>query len=148
MSFTQNSKFLRLSGAIAAATTDVTNLTSVDMTGYEAATIVVGVGTVAATAVTSVKLQASSDDGGSDAWSDLEGTSISIADSDDDTLVVMEVIQPQKRYLRPYVGRGTATAAFDGIWCIQTGPKSGAVTQSTSDVSSIERHLTPDEGTA
>jgi len=148
MQLAENAKFLRLSGAIAAATTDVTNMTSVDMKGYDSVTILACADAITASAVTSIKVQQSSDDGSADDWSDLEGTSVSIADDADNTMSIVEVIKPQKRYVRLYIDRGTANAAFEGVYAIQFGPKSGPVTQSTTDVATLESHLTPDEGTA
>lgn len=148
MNLSKNAKFLRLSGAIAAATTDVTNMTSIDMLGYQSVTLLVSAAAITSGAVTAVKKQQSSDDGSSDAYSDLEGTAVSIADTSDSTLTVLEVSNPQKRYLKPVITRGTQNAAFESVLAIQTGPKLAPVTQSTTHVTILEFHHAPDEGTA
>jgi hypothetical protein len=145
---TENEKFLRLSGAIAAATTDVTNMTSVDMVGYNSLTLMVSAAAITTGAVTKVKMQQSSDDGVADGYSDLEGTSVTIADDSDNKMVVLEVKDPQKRYLKPVITRGTQNAAFEGVFAIQIGAKVLPVSQSTTHVTITELHQAPDEGTA
>lgn len=147
-SLSENAKFLRLSGAIAAATSDVTNLTSVDMKGFNSVTLLVSASAITSGAVTSVKVQQSSDDGSTDGWSDLAGSSVTIADDSDSTMTVVEIVQPQKRYVRPYIARGTQNASFEAIHAILTGPKTAPVTQSTTHVTIMEIHSSPAEGTA
>ena len=148
MNLSKNAKFLRLNGAISAATTDVTNMTSIDMLGYQAVTLLVSAAAITSGAVTTVKMQQSSDDGVADGYSDLEGTSVSISDASDSTLTVLEIANPQKRYLKPVITRGTQNAAFEGVFAICTGPKVAPVTQSTTHVTILEFHHAPDEGTA
>lgn len=142
---TENAKFLRLSGAIAAATTDVTNMTSIDMLGYNSVTLLVSAAAITSGAVTSVKMQQSDDDS---TYADLEGSAVAIADTYDSTMAVLEVKDPRKRYLKPVITRGTQNAAFEGVFAIQTGPKTVPVTQSTTHVSILELHHAPAEGTA
>lgn len=144
----ENAKFLRLSGAISAATSDVTNMTAVDMTGYKSLTLMVSAAAITTGAVTKVKMQASSDDGSSDAYSDLEGSSVTIADTSDNTMTILEIANPQKKWLKPVITRGTQNAAFEGVFAIQTGAKVLPVTQSTTHVTITELHHAPDEGTA
>lgn len=144
----ENAKFLRLSGAIAAATTDVTNMTSVDMRGFTGLTLLVSAAAITSGAVTAVKLQQSDDDGSSDAYSDIEGSALSIADDSDSKMTVLEIVNPQKRYVKPVITRLTQNAAFESVLAIQTGPKTSPVTQSTSHVAASELHHAPGEGTA
>ncbi len=70
----------------------------VDMQGYEGVVAVVEMGTIAATAVTSIKWQQSDTTTAAD-FSDLEGTGIDIADDDDDEIFVSELYRPTKRYV-------------------------------------------------
>jgi len=148
MTFTENSKILRHSASVAAGTTDVEPSNGIDMTGFESVTFLASFGAIVATAVTSVKAQQSSDDGVADAWSDLEGTSISVADDDDDQVVALEIVNPSKRYVRCVVDRGTANAELDGIVALISGPKVAPVTHDSSTVVGSEVHATPAEGTA
>lgn len=144
----KHAKFMRLSGPISAATTDVTNMTSVDMKGYRSCTLMVACNAITTGAVTSVKAQQSSDDGSTDAYSDLAGSSVTIADTADNTLVLLEVTEPRKRYLNFVIDRGTQNASFDGVYAILTGPQNEPVTQSTTHVTISELHASPAEGTA
>lgn len=147
-SFSENNKIVRVSNAAAAATTDITS-SAVDMTGFNSCTFLVPFGTITAGAVTSVKVQQSSDDGVSDGYSDLEGTSVTVADDDDNKIAQIEVVKPAKRYLKCIVDRGTQNAVVDGIIAVLSNSDSGPVsTHSTIITAGREIHETPDEGTA
>ena len=141
------SKKTRVSNAVAAGTTDI-NSSSVDMANFEGVVFDVFFGTLTSTAVTSIKLQQSSDDGVSDAFSDLEASSVTVADDDDNQQAVAEVWRPQKRYVRCVVDRGTANAVVDAIGATQYQPR---VLPTTDDASTIVGRVvltSPDEGTA
>lgn len=137
--------------SIAATTTDCaagqTTITSsaIDMQGFESVCFIVPVGTVATSAVTSFKMQQSSDDGATDNYSDVAGTSITIADSADDKLKYLDVVRPGKRYLKVVVSRATADATLGGIIAIQGRARTRPPTQGT-DVAG-EQWTTPAEGT-
>ena len=81
-----------------------------------------------------------------DAWSDLEGSAITVADDDDNQLFACDVVRPQKRYVRAVVDRGTANATVDGIIAQQYGPKAIPTTQPAT--TTVETNISPDEGTA
>ena len=75
---------LSLAKAATAAGTDDTLLTSaINMAGYEGVLFFTTFGTITATAVTSIKVQQSSDDGVADAYGDLAGTAVAVAADDD-----------------------------------------------------------------
>ena len=88
------SKLTRVSNAVAAGTTDI-NSSSVDMTAHDGVLFVVAFGAITATAVTSIKAQQSSDDGVADAWSDLAGTAVTVADTDDNKLAYAYLLTPK-----------------------------------------------------
>ena len=117
----------------------------VDMQGYEGVVAVVEMGTIAATAVTSIKWQQSDTTTSAD-FSDLEGTGIAIAADDDDEIFVSELYKPTKRFVRLVVSRGTANAALRAATYIQYKARSAPVTQGT-DVTT-ELSVGPAEGTA
>src|SRR5690606_8543355 len=94
--------------------------------------------------VQSAKLQQSSDDGDTDDYSDLEGSSITIADDDDNGLVTLDIKRPQKRYLKCVVSRATQDSAVDGIFALQYGARTLPITNGELH----EQHGAPDEGTA
>jgi hypothetical protein len=109
---------------------------------------VVAFGAITATAVTSIKLQQSSDDGAGDAFADIAGTAVTVADDDDNKLVYLDIQHQTERYLRVVVDRGTANAVVDGIVAIQYGPANAPVTHDATTVVGGEYHYGPAEGTA
>jgi len=141
----KDAKISRVSNAVAAGVTTVTS-DAIDMQGFESVTFVVAFGAIVAGAVTSVKVQQSSDDGASDAYADLEATSVTVADDDDNGLVYIEVVRPRERYLKCLVLRATQNSTVDGIIAVQTCPRELPVTHATGVEG--ETHVSPAEGTA
>lgn len=139
---TEENKITRLSNAVAAGTTDVES-TSIDMDGFDEATFIADLGAIVSGAVTSAKLQGSSDNS---SFSDLEGTGLTIGDTDDNELVVLNIVRPQHRYLKMVIDRGTQNATVDSILCIQSQAREVPVTQPTGV--NVERHVSPAAGTA
>lgn len=139
-------RFDRVKTAQSAATTDVTS-DSVDMAsdnGYRGVTFLVHFGAIVSGAATSVKLQGSDDDS---TFSDLTGTSVTVADTDDDKMTVIDLYRPVHRYVRCIVDRGTQNATVDAITAIMYENNLEAVSQST-DVQGSELHVSPAAGTA
>ena len=139
----------RISIAIAASSRTAgqtgINGAALDMQGYEGAVAIIEMGTLASTAVTSIKWQQSDTTTSAD-FSDLEGTGIDIADDDDDKIFVSELYKPTKRYVRIVVARATANATLRAATYIQYKARSAPVTQGT-DVTT-ELSVGPAEGTA
>lgn len=130
----------------AAGLTDV-NGAGVDLQGYEGCLFILGFGTITVNGVQGLKAQASDDDGSGDAYSDLAGTLVAAADTDDDKLVVLDVHKPAKRWIRPVVERATANSVIDLVIAIPYGAmKKPTVTH--ADVANSEIHASPAEGTA
>ena len=146
LTFEDNHKLIRLGNAAAAATTDI-EATGVDMAGFGSVTFIVPFGTITAGAVTSVKAQQSDDNGSTDGWSDLAGSAVTVADTDDNKVAVLEITRPVKRYVRPVVDRGTQNAVVDGILAILSHPRTLPI---TADSTLITPKLlnAPAEGTA
>lgn len=118
----------------------------IDTRGFGGISFLVQAVAIGASSTLSYKLQQSDDDGGSDDYTDIAGSAVTMADTDDDTLVRMTVIEPQKRYVRVYVDKDTThTDAEVIIYELFNGKSYPAVTTGLSHVS----HLTsPSEGTA
>lgn len=144
----KNVKLTRILNAQAAGTDDTLTSSAVDMQGFDTCWFLAAFGTLTASAVTSVKVQQSSDDGVADAYSDLEGTSVSIADSRDNDVVPVEITRPTKRYLKLVITRATANAVVDGVFALQGGAHSVPVTHDSTTVVDGELHVSPAEGTA
>lgn len=142
LSLCKEAKFTRVSDAVAAGTTDV-NCTSVDMSGFDAVAFVAAFGTITSSAVTSIKVQGSSDNS---TFVDLEGTSVTVADDDDNQLFIAEVLRPSYRYIRLVIDRGTANAVIDSVTAIQHTPRYAPVTQPAT--TTVEVNVAPAAGTA
>lgn len=140
-------KVTRVSNAVAAGVTDVTS-SAIDMKGFDSCQFIVLLGAIVTAAVTSVKAQQSSDDGSADAYADLEGTGITVADDDDNQMVVLDIDHPQERYLKCIVDRATQNATVDGIIAIQYNAQKEPVTHDATTVVGSEYHHAPAEGTA
>jgi hypothetical protein len=130
----------------AAGTSEIDG-TALDMTGFKSVLALVRVGTLSSGAVTSIKMQQSSDSGVADDWTDLAGTSQTIAQaSDGDKTFYVDVRCPLKRYVRLVVLRATGNAVISSAHYLQYDPVSLPVTQG-SNVSG-EQWYAPAEGTA
>lgn len=140
--FTELNKITRLSNAVSAGTTDIES-TSIDMAGFDEATFVADLGAIVSGAATVAKLQGSDNNS---SFSDLADTGLTIADTDDNELVVLNIVRPVHRYLRMVIDRGTQNATVDSIVCIQSQAREVPVTQPTGV--NVERHVSPAAGTA
>lgn len=80
----------------------------IDTRGFGGISFLVQAVAIGGSSVLVYKLQQSDDDGGSDDYTDIASSGVTMADTDDDTLVRLTVIEPQKRYLRVYVDKDTS----------------------------------------
>lgn len=143
------SKLAKISTAITptagvAGTSDI-NGTTLDMEGFESVLVIVRMGTITASAVTSIKMQQGAASDMSDA-ADLAGTAQTIADDDDDETFYIDLHQPTERYVRLVVDRGTQNAVVASANYIQYNGSVFPVTHGTGV--SGEFHQSPAEGTA
>lgn len=143
------SKNVKISTAVtptagAAAATDITG-SILDMQGFEGVLVIVRMGAITAGAVTSIKVQQDTDSAGG-TMADLEGTSQTIADTDDDKTFYIDLYKPAERYVRLYVDRATQNAVVASAEYIQYGARDMPTTHGT-DVSG-ETHVSVAEGTA
>ncbi len=102
--------------------------TIVDMLGIYGLLVLIRMGVIAATAVTSIKLEHGDAANLSDA-ADVEGSSQSIADDDDGEIFALDVSRVTKRYMRVIVTRGTADATVASGEYVQYDPAKGPITQ-------------------
>jgi hypothetical protein len=121
--------------------------TALDTAGFESGCCIVYMGPITAGAVTSIKLQQSDDsDGDPDDWTDLTGTSQTVADDADNTMFVIDFKRLQKRYVRVYVTRGTQNATVGAAVYVQEDARSRPVTQPAGVT--VEKFYGVAEGTA
>lgn len=111
-----------------AAGTSAINSTILDTANHRAVLFLIQLGAIVTGAVTSVKLR-QSDDSAMSGSEDITGSAQTIADSDDEKTVYIDV-QPTKRYVQLQVSRGTQNATLSAI-AIQYLARSAPVTQVT-----------------
>ena len=146
MNIGKDLKFIRISNAEVAGTTDITS-SEVDTMGYDGVVFVTAFGTITSGAVTSVKIQQDTATGMASA-ADLEGTGRTVADDDDNQIVIHDIYRPRERFLRVIVDRATQNAVVDGIVAILYKGLKKPATNDSSTVIGIECHVSPAEGTA
>ena len=129
----------------AAGSTDVTG-TTIDMQGYGGVAFLVSFGTLTTGGTTGIRVMQDSDSA-MGAATDLLGSAVSITDAQDDSTLLVEVIEPTERYVRVMVDRATQNAVVNVGLAIQTNPKVAPCTHDASVVGT-ELHCSPAEGTA
>lgn len=146
MNLSKAAKITRVINGVAAGQAATTS-TAVDMKGFDSCTFVALMGDISGSGTATLKAQQSSDDGSTDGYSDIEGTSIAWAAGDDNKLGILEIDRPTKRYLKCILTTATANGVKDGVIAIQTKADAEPVTQG-STVVATEYHHAPAEGTA
>lgn len=102
----------RISNAVAAGATDVV-CTVIDTTGFQGIRAIALLGALTATQVTSLFAEHSDDNV---TFAAIAGARTSnAADADGNKMLVLEICEPTKRYLRFTVDRATANAVVDGV---------------------------------
>lgn len=139
--------FARVMNAVAAGTTSQ-NSSGINCSDCESVTFIAAFGTITAGAVTSIKVQASDDDGSSDTYDDLAGTSVVVADDQDNKIAIVTITRPRKAWARLVVVRGTQNAVIDGVFAIKTNPRKTPVAQPSTVIATSKTVVSPAEGTA
>ena len=127
-----------------AATSDINGVT-LDMQGFEGVKVFVTFGVITSGAATSIKMQQDSASGMGTAQ-DLLGTSQTIADDDDEKTFYIDLVKPEKRYVRVVVPRATQNAVIASATYEQYRARKVPTTHGTNV--SGETHISPIEGTA
>lgn len=110
--------------------------TGIDCKGFEQAMLTLRTGTLASTNVCTVSLQHSDDNGSSDAWANITGAVIVLADSDGDIVKYAKLRLNKsgiKRYVRILVINATAVGEYGAF--LQVGNKSGSYPVDTKTLS-------------
>lgn len=145
-SLAKNTKLIRVENAAAAGTSDLTS-DAIDTAGFEGCALFFAFGTITSGAVTSCKVQQSTASDLSGA-ADLEGSAVTVADTDDNKIVMIDIKHPRERYLCGIIDRGTQNAVVDGIWALLYNPRVAPTTHDSTTVVTPELHISPAEGTA
>jgi hypothetical protein len=139
--FLSRQKIVKLADHTAAGTTDVTS-SIVDTAGYEGLVIFSSFGT--ANATNSVKIQQNTSNQ-TTGMADVLGTSVASGSSDED--VIVEIRQPQERYIQAVFARG-ASSTLESVWAVLYNGTPGLAANSVSGTQIAELHNSPAEGTA
>lgn len=139
LSLLESGEFSFIGTGAAAAQTDYDS-TVIDMAGYDGVLFVTAFGAIAATATPKVTIH--------DSDTNAVGTAISataqtIGATDDDKLVIHDLLRPKKRYLAVRVVRDlvAADSTVDAILAIRYRARSEKVTQDSADVSSSAAYV-------
>ena len=141
-----NVKITKVKDASAAGQTAI-NSDPVDMAGYDGVLFVTNAGAITGSGVQSIKAQQDTVVGMGTA-ADLEGSSIAIADDDDNQGFYLDIKRPKERFVRAVISRATQDSAFGPIWAIQYRGRSFPVTNNVANVLTGEKWESPAEGTA
>ena len=145
INLTKAFRFERVINATASATTTISG-TAVDTKGLGSVTFIVGLGVISANATPSIHIQESPTSTASDFVS-LKGTSVSLATTNPNDIVAVEVIEPRKRFVRGQVVRAGAACKIDFGIMLQGRAKIEPVTHDAATVVSTEVHASPATGT-
>lgn len=111
----------------------------VDTQGYGAACFVYKLGAVTDGAAVTLKIYQGTDATVSDV-AEMSGASAAIAtaSSDSDQYLIVDVIKPRERYLRPTIVTATQDVEIDSAFCILYNPSAKPITQpATVDVGTL-----------
>ena len=129
---TQKTKTILAKTAVAAGASDITDATAIDTSGYEGVRFIFAFGTITAGAATSVaacSLDTNSPTPGTD---DIAGSKITVVDTADDSIFIIDIHKPVKRYVRPFVKRATQNAVVNSIVAELYGPHVMPVVKDTT----------------
>lgn len=134
--------------AAGAAGTAVVYGAALDMHAYgtDRVLVMVMLGPIVSGAGTSVKVQ-TDDNAAFTSALDIAGSSQTIADDKDNTIFLVDVINPPERYVRVAVLRATQAATCTALYLVY-GLRNRPYTQSATDVSGLEIHRDKATGTA
>jgi hypothetical protein len=141
--FLSNAKLVKVKDHSAASTDEITS-DIIDTAGFQGAVFFTSFGT--ANATNSIKVQQNTANQ-TTGMADLTGTSVASGTSPSNEDVIVEVHQPQERYLQLVVTRG-ASSTCESIWACLYGNADQVSSNSVSGTQVAELHVAPDEGTA
>lgn len=118
-----------------------------DTKGFEGVMMVVKLGDIAGSAVTSIKAQQGAASNLSDA-ADLEGTGITVADDDDNQVFIIDLYRPRERYVRVVVDKDASHNTEEMAFYIGYGSRKEPTVMTLANEVTYEKHVSPAEGTA
>lgn len=143
MNLGRNVKVKRLKSFQSAAQTTVTSV-EVDTSNYEGALFIVEMGAIDGSAATTTYVRSAAATGMGSA-AELEGTIITIADTDDDKILLMDVYRPLEPFLDVIVTRSTSNSEVEGISVLLYGPRKAPPTHDSGTVANATYVAGPDD---
>lgn len=128
--------------AYGSANTTTLTSDSVDMQGYDGVVFIAKYGTAAANNV--IHAEQSSDDGDSDAFTDIADSEVAAGASDE--IQFIDILRPEERYVRCAALRGTSST-LEGIWAIRYQARTKAVDNTTAGTIAGVTLVSPVAGT-
>lgn len=124
-------EFSVVENAASAAQTELTTEV-IDMAGWTGVVFVASLGDVTTGSV--LGFVADDSDTGVGDWDDLEGPLAFTAGASDadNKLLILDIVRPERRYVRARLQRGTANAVVGNIIAVKYGPKEQPVTQGST----------------
>jgi hypothetical protein len=116
-----------------------------DMNGYTGVLMIVKFAAITGSAVSCIKAQSGAESNLSDA-ADLEGCAVEVADNDDNQLFVLDIYEPNERYVRVAVDKDASHATAESAIYVQYGARNRPVENTVADALTYERHMSPAEG--
>lgn len=120
---------------------------ALDMSGYQGVIVLLRPAAIGANAGLTAKVQTDSTSAFASAL-DIEGSSQTIADDDDNQIFVWDIRNAPERYIRVYVDKNGATATAEDCTYIQYGADTRPITNTVTDKVTAETHIWADNGTA
>lgn len=144
-SLTYNSKLVVgiTTAAGAAGTSDTVSSAAIDTAGFQGFIAEVAFGPIVSGAVTTFFITDCDTSGGS--FANVAGTGISVADTDDNTVITSEIIRGAKRYIKINVTRATQNSTI-GVGLVRLLHPNLTVTTQDTTVSHYEVSITPSDG--
>lgn len=122
-------------GASAGTTAQTTS--AIDMQGYDGVRFIADLGTVVDASVLTLTVYANDSNAASGGTAITNGASASVtASTSSNTLMIVDVMQPSKRYVYATLTRTTQNATLNTIICELYRAKSAAITQDTTVLTS------------
>jgi hypothetical protein len=141
-------KVIQCKTAVAAGTTDITDATAVDTQGYEGVRFFFSFGAITSGAATSVAVAGKATSSPTPGTDDLTGSKITVLDTDDDKVFVLDIYKPVQRYIRPFVKRATQNSVVNCIIAELYGAKKQPLGTQDTSVGGQETWTSPAVGTA
>ena len=142
MNIVDDYKIVLHSAGASAGTSTVTPSSGVDCQGFAGVTFFVVMGEITSGAEVSIVAETSTDNDDEDKFAEVAGSGITVMDTEDDKMFVIDVLRPRERYVRCVVNRSTQNSVLRSILAILYDP-SRRPTEADANVVTVLRLSDP-----